>query len=117
MAEGFEWHCAWREAAIQNVRSSFTPGQPSFLARYEGEAAGVGSLHIQDGTASLTAGAVVPQFRRKGCHLALIHHRLYTAHALGCDLALGGASFNSASFRNRQRAGLRLAYIESEWGR
>jgi hypothetical protein len=87
------------------------------LARYQGEAAGVASLGRRDGVASLGGGAVVPKHRGKGCHLALVNHRLYAAHAIGCELVLGGASFGSASFRNQQRGGLRLAYVESAWSR
>jgi hypothetical protein len=60
---------------------------------------------------------VVPRLRGKGCHLALVQHRLKVAHTLGCEWIQAGASFGSASFRNRQRAGLRLAYIESGWSR
>jgi hypothetical protein len=117
-ADGFEWPNDWRDAAMQGVRSSFTPDGYRFLARYEGQAAGVGSLGVgEDGVARLNEGAVIPKFRRKGCHLALVHHRLYAAHTLGCNFVLGAASFNSPSFQNQQRAGLRLAYIESEWRR
>ena len=32
-------------------------------------------------------------------------------------LVIGSADFGSGSFRNQQRAGLRLAYIESGWRR
>ncbi|HZT42714.1 MAG TPA: GNAT family N-acetyltransferase [Chthonomonadaceae bacterium] len=117
-ADGFEWHAAWREAAMQGVRTEAAPGERRFLARYEGKPAGVGALRVdEDGVAHVVGGAVVPQYRRKGCHLALVHHRLHVAHQLGCPFVTGAASFNSSSFRNQQRAGLRLAYIESEWTR
>jgi hypothetical protein len=118
VAGGFEWPNAWREAAMQGVRTESTPGAHRFLARYEGKPAGVGVLRVdEDGIAHVVGGAVIPEFRRKGCHLALVHHRLHLAHELGCPFVMGAASFNSSSFRNQQRAGLRLAYIESEWAR
>jgi len=117
-ADGFEWPNAWRKAAMQGVRTEISPGAHRFLARYDGKPAGVGVLRVdKEGVAHVVGGAVVPEFRRKGCHLALVHHRLYIAHELGCPLVMGAANFNSASFQNQQRAGLRLAYIESEWGR
>jgi len=39
------------------------------------------------------------------------------AYMLGSTLVIGSADFGSGSFRNQQRAGLRLAYIESGWRR
>jgi len=116
-ADGFEWPGQWRDAAMEGTRSGFRTDSYHFLARFEGVPAGVGSLGTRDGVASLGDGAVVPRFRRKGCHLALVHHRLHIAHAIGCGLALGAATFGSASFRNQQRAGLRIAYIESGWSK
>jgi hypothetical protein len=47
--------------------------------------------------------------------MALIGHRLVAAARVGCKLVVGGARFGSASFRNQQRAGLRVAYVESGW--
>jgi GNAT superfamily N-acetyltransferase len=114
-AEGFEWPNQWRDAAIDDVRRSFRPEAYHFLARFQGKPAGVGSIGIREGVASLIDGAVVPESRRKGIHLALLHHRLNMAHTLGCTLALGGTVFGSSSFRNQQRAGLRIAYIENGW--
>jgi len=88
-----------------------------FLARIKGEPAGVASLKMRDNIASLMEGAVVPSQRGKGCHLALLRHRLHVAYSLGATLILGGANFGSGSFRNQLRVGLRLAYIESTWKR
>lgn len=120
-ADGFEWHASWRDAAMEGVRTSVRPsvrpGVQHFLVRYRGAAAGVGSLGVRENVASLGGGAVVPALRGKGCHLALVHHRVHLAHALGCELVLGGARFGSGSFRNQQRAGLRVAYLESAWSR
>jgi hypothetical protein len=116
-ADGFEWHSSWRDEAMEGVRTSVRPGVQHFLARYRGVPAAVGSLGVRDGVASLGGGAVVPAFRGKGCHLALVYYRMHVASTAGCDLVLGGASFGSGSFRNQQRAGLRVAYIESAWSR
>lgn len=48
-------------------------------------------------------------------HTALLHKRLYVASELGCTLIESGATYGSTSFRNQLRAGLLIAYIESEW--
>jgi len=116
-ADGFAWPSTWRDQAMAGTRKEFRADAYHFLARYRGEAAGVGSLDPRDGVAGLGAGAVVPRLRGKGCHLALVRHRLHVASTIGCQLMLGAASFGSGSFRNQQRAGLRLTYVESTWSR
>jgi GNAT superfamily N-acetyltransferase len=116
-ADGFEWHASWRDEAMEAVRTSVRPAVQHFLVRVCGTPAGVGSLGIRENVASLGGGAIVPAFRGRGCHLALVHHRVHVAHAIGCELVLGGAAYGSGSFRNQQRAGLRIAYVESTWSR
>ena len=116
-ADGFEWQPGWRDDAMEGVRTAVRPAVQHFLVRVRGTPAGVGSLGIRESVASLGGGAVVPAFRRKGCHLALVHHRVHVAHAIRCELVLGGAAYGSGSFRNQQRAGLRVAYVESTWSR
>jgi len=117
LADGFEWPPAWREPAMEGARrTSATDGQ-RFLARYRGEPAAVATLRTRDGVGSLGGGATIPQLRGRGCHRALVRHRLDVAYMLGCTLVIGSADFGSGSFRNQQRAGLRLAYVESGWRR
>jgi len=117
MADGFEMPLDWRDAAMDDGRRRFRGDEQWFLARVAGEPAGVATLRVRDGVASLGGGATVPAHRRKGCHLALVRHRLDVAHLLGCTLVIGGANYGSGSFRNQLRGGLRLAYIESGWRR
>ena len=117
MATGFEMPVEWRDAAMDDARRSFRGDEQRFLARLGGEPAAVATLRVRDGVASLGGGATVPAHRRKGCHLALVRHRLDAAYLLGCTLVIGGASYGSGSFRNQLRGGLRLAYIESGWRR
>jgi hypothetical protein len=116
-ADGFEWHGSWRDDAMEGVRRSVRPAVQHFLVRMRGAPAAVGSLGIRENVASLGGGAVAPEFRGMGCHLALVHHRVHIAHNIGCELVLGGAAYGSGSFRNQQRAGLRVAYVESTWSR
>jgi GNAT superfamily N-acetyltransferase len=116
-AEGFEWPAQWRDAAMEAVRCRFRPEAYHFLARLQGDPAGVGSIDVRAEGAHLIDGAVVPRLRRKGIHLGLLQHRMHTAHRLGCSLVASGTRYGSASFRNQQRVGLRVAYIESAWGK
>ena len=117
MAAGFEMPVEWRDAAMDDARRSFRGDEQRFLARVGGEPAAVATLRVRDGVASLGGGATVPAHRRKGCHLALVRHRLDAAYLLGCTLVIGGANYGSGSFRNQLRGGLRLAYVESGWRR
>ena len=117
LADGFEMPPEWRNAAMDEARRTFTADEHRFLARVNGEPAGVAPLRIREGFASLGGAATTPRLRGKGCHLALVHHRLDVAYMLGCTLVIGAANFGSGSFRNQQRADLRLAYIESGWRR
>lgn len=116
-AMGFEWPHQWRNEAIADIQGKFKPEKYHFLARFQGAPAGVGSLDVRDKVASLIDGAVIPRFRKKGIHSDLIQHRLYVAHTLDCSIVVGGTAFGSTSFRNQQRAGLQIAYIESGWSK
>jgi GNAT superfamily N-acetyltransferase len=124
LAAGHEWDAAWRDAAMKDVAEKFaaepaeiTARRLRFLARIDGEPAGVGAIELRDGIASVAMGATVPKFRRRGVHTALLRHRLHLAHQLGAELVLSAANFGSGSFRNQQRLGLQLAYIEAGWRR
>jgi len=116
IAEGFGWHPDWRDAAKDSVRRQLqSPNLYPFIARYEDEPIGTGALTVDGEIGGLSAAAVLPSHRNRGCHIALLHARLYAAHKLGCSIIESGATYGSASFRNQQRIGLRIAYIESEW--
>jgi hypothetical protein len=39
----------------------------------------------------------------------------FLLYQIGYELVVGGADFGSVSFRNQQRVGLRLGYIETVW--
>jgi GNAT superfamily N-acetyltransferase len=118
-ALGNEWNEDWRENAKDGVRRVIEQeGLELFLARCEGEPAGVGRLAripTSEKWCGIGGAAVVPGFRGKGIHTALLGHRLYRAHELGYELVASGAYFDTPSFRNQQRMGMRLAYIETAW--
>jgi GNAT superfamily N-acetyltransferase len=117
-ADANQWPTEWRDGAMQGIRNlGLKPESDRFLVRYQGQAAGVGSLGRSADIASLGGAAVIPQFRGKGCHSSLLHHRLHIAHQWGCPVVIATAAFGSTSFYNQQRVGLRLAYVECAWTR
>jgi GNAT superfamily N-acetyltransferase len=79
------------------------------------EPAGVGILYVQESKALLADAATLPGLRGQGCHTALIRHRVSQAAKRGCDLLTSFVEFGSASHRNLERAGLRVAYTKAMW--
>ncbi|MDQ0271469.1 GNAT family N-acetyltransferase [Cytobacillus purgationiresistens] len=86
-----------------------------YLALYNGQPAGVGVLFLHERIASLGAAAVIPEYRRKGIHQALIQKRLKFASEHQAVLAVSQAGFNSMSHENMERAGLGIAYTNAVW--
>ena len=88
---------------------------PSFLAELDGQAVATGALSIWEGVALLAGASTVPEARRRGAQLALLDARLAYANAHGCDLAMMCAAPGSASQRNAERQGFRIAYTRIKW--
>lgn len=65
------------------------------------------------GQASLLKASTRLTFRGRGVQTALLHHRLALAAAAGCDLATVQTQPGSASQRNVERQGFRLAYTKA----
>jgi GNAT superfamily N-acetyltransferase len=91
------------------------------LARVMFAAAGyTGFVVERDGkmvaTAGLLAGAsTVPEARGQGAQRAALTARLQHAAEAGCDLAMMVAEPGSASQRNAERHGFRVAYTRTKW--
>jgi GNAT superfamily N-acetyltransferase len=83
-----------------------------YLAWIDGEAAGAGTLSIHDGLAELFGASTRLAFRNQGAQSALLASRLAEAQRLGCDLATIHTEPGSASQRNVERLGFRLAYTK-----
>jgi GNAT superfamily N-acetyltransferase len=94
---------------------SDVPDWHLFLARIDGALAGAAVLSIHDDIGYLAAGSVLPAFRARGVHTALISARLDRARARHCRIVCGNAEWGSQSQRNQQRAGLAIAYVKSVW--
>lgn len=92
-------------------------GGLAFLAESDGRPVAAGALSIHDGVALLAGAATIPEARRRGAQLALLETRLRHAVEQGCDLAMMCALPGSASQRNAERHGFRIAYTRIKWGR
>ena len=90
-------------------------GATSFLAELDGEIIAAGSLILSGGVALLAGACTVPEGRGKGAQLALLQARLQYGLAQGCDLAMMCAAPGSASQRNAERHGFRIAYTRIKW--
>jgi GNAT superfamily N-acetyltransferase len=95
--------------------SSRTPGMVLFFAELEGRPIATGALSLRDGVALLAGASTIPQGRRQGAQLALLEARLRHAAEHDCDLAMMGALPGSASQRNAERQGFRIAYTRTKW--
>jgi hypothetical protein len=86
-----------------------------FLAELNGQAIATGVLLLHEGVALLGGASTIPEGRRQGAQLALLESRLRYAAQNGCDLAMMCALPGSASQRNAERQGFRIAYTRIKW--
>jgi hypothetical protein len=87
----------------------------SFLVEIDEQPIATGALLIHDGVALLAGASTIPEGRRQGAQLALLESRLNFAAEQGCDLAMMCAAPGSASQRNAERQGFRIAYTRVKW--
>lgn len=85
-----------------------------YLAYVNGQPAAAATLSVHDGVALLAGAATLPEYRQRGTQSALIHRRLNDA-AQSCELVTVTTAFASASQRNLERQGLRLAHLKTLW--
>lgn len=90
-------------------------GALSFLAEREGQPIATGALSVCEGVALLAGASTVPEGRNQGAQLALLDSRLRYAAEQGCDIAMMCAQPGSASQRNAERQGFRIAYTRVKW--
>jgi hypothetical protein len=87
----------------------------SMLAELDGQPIAAGTLCFSDGVALLAGACTIPESRRQGAQLALLETRLRYGAERGCDIAMMGAAPGSASQRNAERHGFRIAYTRIKW--
>jgi hypothetical protein len=87
----------------------------SFLAELDGNAIATGVLCFASGVALFGGASTVPEARKQGAQLALLDARLRHGAEAGCDVAMMCAAPGSASQRNAERHGFRIAYTRIKW--
>jgi hypothetical protein len=95
--------------------SAEMPDGHSFLAELDGQPIASGALSVSEGVALLAGASTVPEGRKRGAQLALLDGRLRYAAGQGCDIAMMCAQPGSASQRNAERQGFRIAYTRLKW--
>ncbi|HVG24182.1 MAG TPA: GNAT family N-acetyltransferase [Thermoanaerobaculia bacterium] len=97
--------------------TAMSRGTHAFLAELDGRAVATGALAMHDGVAILAGASTIPSERKRGAQRALLEARLQYAFEQGCDLATMGAQPGSASQRNAEWQGFRIAYTRIKWGK
>jgi GNAT superfamily N-acetyltransferase len=114
VAQGFEGMDVPTQATLDILAPNFYTSQAAcFFAWIDGQPAGGGGMYVHEGVAEFGGASTRPEFRRRGVQTALLHARLAAARVQGCDLAMAVTSPGSASQRNIERVGFRLAYTKA----
>ncbi len=95
--------------------SASLPGVRTYLARIGAEPVGAATLVLREEAAYFSSAAVLPPYRRRGVHTALIARRLADAAAAGCDLAFVRTEEGSPSAASLARAGFRVVARREVW--
>jgi hypothetical protein len=92
-------------------------GTHCFWALRQGQPIATGAISLFEGVGLLAGASTIPAGRRQGAQGALLEHRLSFAAQQGCHLAMIVAQPGSASQRNAERQGFRVAYTRTKWHR
>jgi GNAT superfamily N-acetyltransferase len=87
----------------------------AWLALLDGKPIATAAQTICEGVSHMAGASTIPEARGRGAQLALLGARLRYAKERGCSLALMGAQPGSASQRNAERQGFRIAYTRQKW--
>jgi hypothetical protein len=91
------------------------PDAKLFMAELENRPIAAGVVSIYDGVTLLAGASTIPEARNQGAQLALLDARLRYGASSGCDIAMMCAQPGSASQRNAERQGFRIAYTRIKW--
>jgi GNAT superfamily N-acetyltransferase len=86
-----------------------------FLVELDRQPIATASLSINEGVAMLAGASTIPERRHRGAQRLLFETRSEYARRAGCDLAMVCAEPGSASQRNAERQGFRVAYTRIKW--
>jgi len=116
MAEGWRDSTDVADLLADLMRiSAQRPDALSLLAECNGQPVAAASLAIHEGVALLAGASTIPEWRHRGAQRALLEERLACASRAGCGLAMIYAQPGSASQRNAERQGFRIAYTRIKW--
>lgn len=112
----------WSESAdVQGFIAGFARISVEYatciVAEIDGRAIATAALFMSGGVGLLAGASTVPEGRRQGAQSALLDWRLKRVAAAGGDLAMICAAPGSASQRNAERNGFRIAYTRTKWQR
>ena len=93
------------EAFVLGRRPLVSEAVRAFVARLDGEIAGVGALRQFEGLGYLTFASTIETHRRKGVQSALIAARVDAAHEAGCSRLTVAGSPGETTERNATRLG------------
>jgi GNAT superfamily N-acetyltransferase len=85
-------------------------GSTCFAALDGGVIVGVAVVSEHERVAALSGAGVLPAWRGRGLHLALVQARLSWAARRGCDVAASDVEPGGASQQTLERAGFRVTY-------
>jgi GNAT superfamily N-acetyltransferase len=115
-ARGWSEHPEWTDFLLGLGRvNASCEGALNFLAHLDEEPVATGVLRCDGGVALLAGACTVPEARRQGAQRALLEARMNMAATRGCDIAMMCAAPGSASQRNAERQGFRIAYTRIKW--
>jgi GNAT superfamily N-acetyltransferase len=117
VAQGWSELAEFSDVMLEFARvSAHRENGVPFLVELDGQPIASGDLAIHDGVALLAGASTIAAWRRRGAQNALLESRLQYATKAGCDLAMFGAEPGSASQRNAERQGFRIAYTRVKFG-
>lgn len=107
-----------KAAVAENNRVLFIrPNWRYYIGFYRNAPAAVAVMHMEEGVASLTFAATLPQYRQQGLQTRLLQRRINDAYLNGCKLVVGQCTYCSASHRNMERVGMRIGYTRATWSK
>lgn len=110
-AAGWQDETEFSDLILELMRvNAARPDCVAFLAETQGQPIAAGALAIENRVCLLAGASTVSRWRKRGAQKALLQSRLKYAERAGCDLAMVCAAPGSASQRNAERNGFRIAY-------
>jgi len=110
------------EAAAMVAPLVGRPGWCTYLAFVGESVAGAAMMHLGDGTAHMSMGCTLPDFRRRGIQGRLLERRITDAREAGARVMVSEAAEDIAekpnpSLHNLLRLGFRQAYLRENYQR